>query len=296
MPPPTSPSLLSSPPVLLLITGSILGTLAPLSRAAAGAGVPSAVFVFWTCLISGLVLGLLALMRGQPLRRPHLRYSLVAGLISLGLPNLLVMMVVVPLGSGLTALTYTLPPLFTLALAAMIGYERLTRWRSIGILFGLSGAVTLVLSRFSVAGDSQQMVWMGLALLIPTCLAIGNVYRSRAWPVGAAPLTLAAGMLLSAALWVLPLALYQGILTNVPHWTIPAQGLASTLMYVTFFALQRAAGPVYLSQIGYVGAAMGVLAGVIAFGERPGLPVAFGVALILCGMMFSNRRPALQPG
>lgn len=283
--------LLSSPPVLLLITGSILGTLAPLSRIAAGAGIPSAVFVFWTCLTAGVILGGAALLRGQPLQRPHLRYSLIAGLISLGLPNLLVMLVVVPLGSGMTALTYTLPPLFTLALAALIGYERLTRWRSLGILFGLAGAMTLVLSRFSLSGDSSQGLWMGLALLIPTCLAIGNVYRSRAWPAGAAPLTLAAGMLLSAALWVLPLALYQGLFTGVLHWSVAAQGLASTLMYVAFFALQRAAGPVYLSQIGYVGAAMGVLAGLVIFGERPGLAVAGGVALIVCGMLCSNRRP-----
>ncbi|WP_019646855.1 DMT family transporter [Novispirillum itersonii] len=286
------PALLSSPPVLLLITGSILGTLAPLSRVAAGAGIPSAVFVFWTCLTAGLLLGAIALLRGQPLQRQHLRYSLIAGLISLGLPNLLIMVVVVPLGAGMTALTYTLPPLFTLGLAALIGYERLTRWRSLGILFGLAGAVTLVFSRFSLNGDSAQMLWMGLALLIPVCLAIGNVYRSRSWPAGAAPLTLAAGMLLSAALWVLPLGLYQGLLTGLPHWSVIAQGLASTLMYVAFFALQRAAGPVYLSQIGYVGATMGVLAGVVAFGERPGLPVACGVALIVCGMLCTNRRPA----
>ncbi|GAB3118096.1 DMT family transporter [Novispirillum itersonii] len=284
-------SALSSPPVLLLITGSILGTQVPLSRLAAGAGIPSAVFVFWTCLTAGVILGAVALLRGQPLQRHHLRYSLVGGLISLGLPNLLVMLVVVPLGSGMTALTYTLPPLFTLALAALIGYERLTRWRSLGILFGLSGAVTLVFSRFSLSGDSTQMLWMGLALLIPTCLAIGNVYRSRAWPAGAAPLTLAAGMLLSAALWMLPLALYQGLFTGLPHWSVLAQALASTLMYVTFFALQRAAGPVYLSQIGYVGAAMGVLAGIVVFGERPGLAVACGVTLIVCGMLCSNRRP-----
>ncbi len=40
-----------------------------------------------------------------------------------------------------------------------------------------------------------------------------------------------------------------------------AQVAASTAMFALFFRLQAVGGPVYLSQIGYVGAAVGLLGG-----------------------------------
>ena len=55
-------------------------------------------------------------------------------------------------------------------------------------------------------------------------------------------------------------------LLTVP-WLVAAQLAASTIMYLTFFRLQAAGGPTYLSQIGYVAAALSVAIGVALLGE-----------------------------
>ena len=46
---------------------------------------------------------------------------------------------------------------------------------------------------------------------------------------------------------------------NVPTFVIPAQLAVSTVVFLMFFRLQQIGGPTYLSQIGYVAAAVGVV-------------------------------------
>ena len=47
-----------------------------------------------------------------------------------------------------------------------------------------------------------------------------------------------------------------------------AQVASASAMFVFFFRLQAVGGPVYLSQIGYVGAAVGLVSGTLLLGER----------------------------
>jgi drug/metabolite transporter (DMT)-like permease len=63
---------------------------------------------------------------------------------------------------------------------------------------------------------------------------------------------------------------------------------ASTVMFLTFFRLQQAGGPTYLSQIGYVAAAVGLLAGVVALGETYPWTVWAGAATIATGIALST--------
>jgi drug/metabolite transporter (DMT)-like permease len=68
-------------------------------------------------------------------------------------------------------------------------------------------------------------------------------------------------------------------------------------MFALFFRLQRVGGPVFLSQIGYVAAAVGLVSGTVLLGERytaatwtGGLVAVAGVALVTR----SQARPTIQ--
>ena len=68
-------------------------------------------------------------------------------------------------------------------------------------------------------------------------------------------------------------------------------------MFAFFFRLQAVGGPVYLSQIGYVAAAVGLGSGVLFLGERYRLLTWAGAAIIVVGVILttraqSNNRPA----
>ena len=74
------------------------------------------------------------------------------------------------------------------------------------------------------------------------------------------------------------------------------QLVASTIMYLTFFRLQAVGGPTYLSQIGYVAAAVGVAVGVGFLGERYPLPVWAGIAVVGLGIALTTVAQARPSG
>ena len=93
-----------------------------------------------------------------------------------------------------------------------------------------------------------------------------------AWPEGASPRKLAAHTNLAAVPFLDAAAIIQtGTLDLAPLAAISglvmAQLAVSTTMFLMFFRLQQIGGPTYLSQIGYVAAAVGVLIGVAWLGE-----------------------------
>lgn len=85
----------------------------------------------------------------------------------------------------------------------------------------------------------------------------------------------------------------MGLLWQVPFLVI-AQIAASSAMFAFFFRLQQVGGPVYLSQIGYVAAAVGLIVGVMFLGERYALLTWLGAAIIAVGVSITTkaRRPS----
>jgi drug/metabolite transporter (DMT)-like permease len=283
-------ALLRSPAFLLAAVGGLLGLNFPLGKLAAAAGVPA---VLWATVIAGsaaLVLGSIALVRGtaMPLRPRVLRYFVITAVISYALPNALLLSAIPHLGSGLTAVFYTLSPALTVLLAAVARLSRPARLELVGIAFGFVGALLVASGRGEV-GRPAAIGWIAAGLLIPVSLACGNVYRTLDWPEDTDPLWLAVGSNVAAAVLLLSWAAGTGELASLPRlalmpWAVLAQAIASPVMFVLFFQLQRHGGPVTLSQIGTVAAGVGVAIGAAVLGERYAAVVWTGVAVIAVGL------------
>jgi drug/metabolite transporter (DMT)-like permease len=69
---------------------------------------------------------------------------------------------------------------------------------------------------------------------------------------------------------------------------VAAQVVASSIMFTTYFRLQQAGGPTYLSQLGYVAAVLGVGAGIIFLGETYPPLLWAGVAVVAIGITLST--------
>lgn len=280
---------------LLLVTGALLGLTPPIGKLAAAGGAPA---LLWAFVISvgtgGLLLALLLARRGRPgLDRGRLRYFLIAATISFALPNSLLLATIPHLGAGYAGIMLTLSPVATLLLSLLLGVRRPSPLGIAGIVVGFLGAL-LVASTRGEAGQPADLLWVGLGLLVPVSLAAGNIYRTHAWPPGAGPIELAAGSHLAAAglLFAALLATGNGgslvLLAELPALTT-AQVVTSAAMFAFFFRLQAVGGPVYLSQIGYVAAAVGLLLGVLFLGERY-LPLTWiGAAVVALGVALTTR-------
>ena len=282
--------LLQSPALLLLAVGTLLGLNFPLGKLAQAAQLPA---VLWAALISlgaSSLLGAWLLLRRRPVvcDAQHARYFVITALVSYALPNLLVLAAMAHLGSGPTAMMFTLSPLFTALLSRLAGLRAPARLEYWGIAIGFGGALLVALAR-GEAGRPAAWLWVGVGLLIPLLLALGNVYRSLDWPPRADGTWLAVGSHGVAALLLLALCALTGAWRGLPAlagvpWLAAAQVAAAVLMFPLFFRLQALGGPVLLSQIGTVGAGVGVAVGAGLLGERYPPLVWGGVALIALGI------------
>jgi drug/metabolite transporter (DMT)-like permease len=268
---------------LLIWCGALLGVGFPLSKISAAAGVSP---IAWALLVSmGASLSLFPVLAAQGhLKLPRgkmLRYVVISGLVSFAGINLLIFGLVPKLGAGQVGMMFALSPVATLALSAMFGLKTPSRLGLLGIGFGLVGALMVAFGRGGVDGT---VLWSFVGLTIPLILAAGNVYRTLDWPEGAHPMGLAFWSHGAAIVALIAVMVARGeadaflSIANVP-WVAAVQIVAAALTFPAYFRLQKLGGPVLLSQIGYVAAAVGLVVGVVFLGERYG-PISWTGAVI----------------
>lgn len=285
--------LLQEPAVLLLLTGTLIGLNFPVGKIAGEAGVSP---MTWGLLISfGATLALLPLlMVTRKLVLPSkrvLRYTMISALISFVTPNLLLLSVIPHTGAGYTGLMFALSPMFTLLLAAVFRLRIPGRLGRIGIAIGLVGATVVGLSR-GANPDGPGVEWLLAALAIPVALAAGNVYRTLDWPQGVSPNVLAFwGHAFASGVFLSLLLLTRGTLPL--NELAPAAGaalvqlLVAGMTFPAYFQLQQKGGPVLLSQIGYVAAAVGLIAATVFLGEQYSLATWLGAGVIALGIVIT---------
>lgn len=286
---------------VLLGTGVFLGLGMPLAKAAAAEQVSALAFAFWPTVAAGLVLIALGRLRqGAPrLTMADLRFGAIAGLFGHALPMSAAYWLSAEAGAGFTALAFTLPPVFTLAITLLLGIERPLKRRVGGVAIGLTGAVLFVVGRGTMnTTDKLDALWLVVA--IPAVIAAANVYRSLRLPQGLAAEWLSGITLLSSAAMLAVFGLITGGMgvpldTSAIAW-LALQALALVAGYIFYFLLQQRAEPVTFSFMGYVVMATGVAIGTAAFGERLPWTTVPALALISTALWLmkstATRRPA----
>lgn len=280
-------------PVLLLVsTGVMLGLNFPIGKLALNHGVNPALWAAAISFGAGLAMFVIAKIsaKNNETVGPLLKFSFISGFLSYVMPNLLTYLVIPKIGSGQAAVMFALSPVATAVISIALRVCPPNSWTVVGIAFGLVGAMMIVFGRNQdIAFNNSN--WMFAALCIPIFLALGNVYRTAAWPKNATPHVLASYTNLAAVPCLVAIALLMGFDLK-PLSTIPAlvilQIIVSTIMFLMFFKLQQIGGPTYLSQIGYVAAAVGLVIGVVYFGESYPLYVWLGAGVVALGVAVST--------
>jgi drug/metabolite transporter (DMT)-like permease len=287
---------------ILVGTGFFLGLGVPLAKAAAAEQVNALAFALWPTAAAGFALLALGRHRHgrQILTAAHLRFGMIAGFFGHALPMSAAYWLSAEAGAGFTALAFTLPPVFTLAITLLIGLERPFARRIGAVAIGLLGALLLVSGRGALSTDAASgALW--LVIVIPAMIAAANVYRSVRLPPGLAPEWMAGLTLLSSAAVLLIAGIAIGGL-GIPlegdaiGW-LALQSVALVAGYLLYFLLQQRAEPVTFSFMGYVVMVTGVAIGTLFFGERlppttlPALAL-IGSALWLIRRSASRRAPA----
>lgn len=280
---------------LLVVTGALLGMTLPLGKLSGLAGVAP---VVWSLLISagaGLTLLAAHTLRGGRigLDLGRLRYFVVVAGLSYAVPNLLMFSAMPHLGAGYVGIMFTLTPMLTMVISIVMGVQKPNALGIAGIVVGFLGALLVATTR-GEAGQPASLGWVAMGLAVPVFLSAGNVYRTWDWPKGADPIELAAGSHLASAVLLFVLTLATGTAASITGvFDVPVlsllQVVAASAMFAFFFRLQAVGGPIYLSQIGYVAAAVGLISGTWFLGESYHALTWVGAVIVCAGVAMTTK-------
>lgn len=279
---------------LLILLGVIWGIPYLFIRIAVEWFPPSTLVLLRVVLAAAILLPI-AMARGQ-LRhlRGHWRWILVFAVVEIGIAWLAINWAEESLTSSLTALLIASVPSIAAVTAQLLGHDRLSRGRVLGLAMGFAGVAFLVgleLGSVSVAAIAA----VGVAAV---CYATAPIVAERRLHEVPTIAVIGASMAINAAIFVVP-GIAQWPTGSVPARAWIAVGIlgvvCSALAFIVFFALIGEVGAARTTLITYINPVVAVLLGIAVLGEPFTIGMAIGFPLILAGSYLATRRaPAVE--
>lgn len=225
----------------------------------------------------------------------HWPYLIITGLLGNAIPSILFPLSETRISSALAGMINALTPVFTLVVGFMLYGMKATRYRTIGLLLGLTGAVFLILGRgFGEAtSDARYSLFVVLATV---CYAFSvNILRHKLHDLD--PLSTTSFSLL---LMGTPMGIYlfstdfiqrtgEHPMAAVSLGSIMLLGMLSTAFSTVLFnRLIKQSGALVASSVTYLSPAVAALWGLLD-NERIGLMHLAGLGLILSGVYLIGR-------
>lgn len=235
---------------------------------------------------AALLLMPLLLWRGQTAElRRHWRVIFVVGITNSALPFLLFSYAALSITAGLGAIFNAAAPLFGAVIAWLWLKDRLTPARVLGLAVGFAGVIWLAWDQASFKPGGTG--WATLACIAATVLYGFSANLTKKHLSGVAPMAVAAGSQLSAALVLaVPAMLWwpQAMPSNTAWFTAALLALLCTgVAYLMYFRLIAHVGPANAIAVTFLVPAFAVLWGWLFLGERLSASMLFGCAVILLG-------------
>jgi drug/metabolite transporter (DMT)-like permease len=237
-------------------------------------------------------LGMLAVAKlsGESIRVPRRLWGevVVLALFNIGGWNALVLFGVAQLPAGRSVIIAYTMPIWTVLFSLALLHEPLDRRKLVGLALGMAGMALLL------GDDVRQLQRAPTATLFilaaSVCWAFGTVLL-RKWKPPLPPTALSGWMMLLG--WV-PIALLAPIVAPGPLPELTGRAwfaivynvfLAGTLAHWAWFTLVRTLPIAVSSMASLPVPIVGVFAGMLVLGERPGPGEWTALALVLCAMI-----------
>jgi drug/metabolite transporter (DMT)-like permease len=238
-----------------------------------------------TALGAALLLSIAAHRRVLGDLRGRVRWVAIIAFIQVVGPFLLITYGENHISTSLTAILISSVPIFTALLALGFDHaERSQGWALVGVAIGIVGVGLLF--GVDLSGSSDELLGGGMMLLAALGYAISWLLVKHKL-AGAAPVTVAGGTMVVAALATLPL-----LIAAPPAGTPGLDAIGSLLAlgaggtgaaFVLYYTLIARIGPARASMVGYVAPAFSIFYGVVLLDEALTAGAIGGLLLILAG-------------
>jgi drug/metabolite transporter (DMT)-like permease len=239
-----------------------------------------------------------AFLASRGLQRPDrltLKIGIVLAVTNLLIPYVLFTFAYEEASAGFVGLFAALIPLATAVYAHfMLTNERLNRGKVIGLAIGFAGVAALLISGDSGLGaEGRPLIAAVLALVSVAAIGYSGAYAKRyagrydPLEITGLQFSLSAVILIPAMLW------FEGLPNSLttPGWALVLyMAVASTFLpFYLYYRLIESAPVTTVSLIGYLVPLVSLIAGVVFLGERIESGIIVGGALILTGMVITDR-------
>lgn len=283
---------------VLFGSGTAWGATQLFSKLSVATGHPAMGIVLWQATIGGILLWATLLVTGQrlPLGRRHLGFYLVLGLLGTAMPHTMSYTAIRHLPVGVASILIAVVPMMTLILAVLVGVDRASWRRVLGLVLG-GVAVLLILVPEASLPEKGQWFWAILPLGSALAYAGENVVIAKYQPRDCNALQTMAGLTLGAIILMLPAAALEGAWVDLSPFGLAEQSIVITsvlhvLAYFGLVWLIGQAGPIFSAQIGYIVTLAGVFLGMVFLGETHSHWVWLSLALMLGGLALVKTRRA----
>ncbi len=281
---------------VLLVAAIGWGTGGIAVRAAFGEGVgPWTLVALRVGIAALLVIALLAVKGLRVPDRLTMKVGVVMAITNLLIPYVLFTFAYDEASAGFVGLFAALIPLATAIYANfMLDNERLTRGKLVGLFIGFSGVAALLISGDSGLGaEGRPLVAATLALISVVAIGYAGAYAKRYAgrydPIEITGLQFA----LSAVVLIPAMLILEGIPRSLttPGWAlILYMAVASTFLpFYLYYRLLASVPVTTVSLVGYLVPLVSLIGGVVLLGEQIETGIVIGGALILTGMVVTDR-------
>lgn len=214
----------------------------------------------------------------------------VLGITNSALPFCLLAWATLSVTAGFAAVLNATAPLW----AAIVAYAwlgtRLSGWRAAGLVVGFLGVVVLTWGKASFKTGGSGVA-IAAALFATLSYGFAANYAKRRLP-SAAPLAIATGSQIAAAVALLPLGIWlwpAGTISARAWWSVGALGVACTaLAYLMFYRLIARLGPSKAITVTFLVPIFAVAWGHALLDEPLTLQLGLGCAVVLFGTALST--------
>lgn len=248
-------------------------------------------------LIGAAVLVIMLALRGTPRAsfatlRSHALPLFVVGVLNSAAPFCLFAFAELTLSAGLTSVINATTPLFGALVAFVWLKDRLTVLRTVGMLIGFGGVVSLVWGQIAAphGAGAPSASATALAALAATGAALlygiaANYTKRRL--TGVDSLTIATGSMIGGSLALIPFAVatWPAGSVSLHAWgAVLSLGIACTgIAYLIFFHLINVTGPARAITVTFVIPVFGILWGALFLDEQISASMVEGCVIVLIG-------------
>ena len=217
-------------------------------------------------------------------------YCIFFGLISLGLPFLLIPLSLKFISTSELAIYLSSVPLFVLLLAQIFLKEKITKQKWLGFIIGIFGLIILSDPYSFSIQNSNELLASLLCIIISICLASGGIVLQKMPKYN--PISFSAGTFFVATLLAIPVFLFSYPNSNPSlesSLSIVFVGVVSTFLGgLCRILLVKRAGAVFTSINGYLVPLVTCSLGIIFLNETLDVNTILSFLIVITGVLISQ--------